>query len=277
MSRGSSTECRRPPRKVRPAAPRPSRVWPQTRLPAVTDPKITVRKIPSPRARHQPGRQSIADTSRPTSTIVHDAPARTDAHTARMGSREKPNRTKAAARPTVPRATMISGPKCLRIQHQDKRAEHRAGADDREQDAIEFGTHPRLIARDERQQRSIGAGERIDRNGSDQRRPQIHVAGRMSNPGFHGAHQAFAGLAGRGARRRPPPDQRGDRGEIGGAEYPIRRRGTQSRQGEPRKQRASCAADIVAHAIGGVGAVEIARRHEQRSDRQPRGRRHGPA
>ena len=100
--------------------------------------------------------------------------------------RARPNSTSATAVPTVPAATSRSGPSRA-FSHGSGRRRDRAGPDRAEQQAVELGTGRDLVARDERQQRPIGAGEQEESDGADQRRAQMRIVAGVAQSGAHGA------------------------------------------------------------------------------------------
>src|SRR5271156_25025 len=83
---------------------------PQSALPMVNEPNITVTYIASPRPRTQSGNATCADTLRQDTAAIHDAPAIRLAATAVQGSRANANNTVAAAVAKVAATTSRSAP-----------------------------------------------------------------------------------------------------------------------------------------------------------------------
>ena len=228
--------------------------------------------------RPNPGRQG--DLGGYVETGEHDRPGgarqqRRGASHARKASETKkrqPNRDADCSKSDDP-----IGAELLLQPGERERADYRANAHRRQKDAINFRPPRHLMAGYERKQRQKGAGERVHGDGPNQRGSQMLVIDSVPQSGADRARQSLGGQIVRSRLRRAPPQQGGDRSEIGGAENPIRRRGSKTGNGHSGNHGADGAAEAIAHAAGGGGAVEVGSRHEERRDRQPGRRRQGPA
>ena len=171
--------------------------WPQIALPKVKPPNMTVVKIASPRPRTQPGKPTCAEMLTAESTAIHDTPAKKLAASATAGCRASANIAMAIAVPTVPASAGMSAPKRRCSERQREGARHRAGADRAQQQAIEARAAGDLVARHERQQRPIGAGEdgRIPRCGSGWRADADCGGHDAARPAWRGRIARPAGAA----------------------------------------------------------------------------------
>ena len=173
-------------RKCAVGSPTQTATSPQTALPSVRQPKNTVVYRASPRPRTQSGSATCADTLSVASAAIHDAPAISagDERRRRLaGEAVEHHRHGLAQR--AQRHQPI-GPE-LRLQPgQQKRAADGAGADDAEQHAVEPRTARDLLARDQRQQRPIGAGEQEKSGRPHHRRAQMRIMSGIAKAGRDG-------------------------------------------------------------------------------------------
>ena len=90
-------------------------------------------------------------------------------------------------------------------ERQEKRAADRARPDEAEEHSIESGPAADLLARHQRQQRSIGAGEQKKTGGADQRRPQMLIMPGIAKPRQDRLAKALRRQQCPSPRRRSPP------------------------------------------------------------------------
>ena len=192
------------------------------------------------------------------------------------GSRASAKRTRARAVTRVSNATARSGSNCHFQRVVSERAGDGSNADDAHQHAIELGYLVRLAARDQRQQRAIGACEREERHRSNQCRVHISIVRGVTDAHAHGAAQTFGGQALGGLKWRSPPQQRGYDFNVAGPKNPEGHRNSKGCDNDLTERRAHGTAETVADAIGGDRAVQILAGHKKRSDSLPRRRAQRP-
>src|SRR5271170_3360034 len=114
-------------------------------------------------------------------TTVHDPPARRHAQIAIIRSCASPNRTSANAATTDPAATRRSGPSSSFSHLITSDPPHGADPDRAEKNAVNLRPPRYLMARQERQERQIGAGEGKEREHAHQCRAQILIVRGVAN------------------------------------------------------------------------------------------------
>ena len=148
--------------------PDPSAATPHSTLPSMRPPLNTICVTAKPRALTQSGSATCAATIRLDITASQAAPMTSMIGIASARVCTSASAAVAAAVTRPPPSTSRSG-EMRRNRRKQQRAGDGARADRAEQHAVDMRPAAELVARDQRQQRPIGAGEQEERPGMHQR------------------------------------------------------------------------------------------------------------
>ena len=210
-------------------------------------------------------------------TIIHEMPAMALAAKANHGLVRQSEKRQADCRADRTRCDHSIRPQLVPQPRQTQRSKDSTSADGPQEHAVKGRAGGDLIARHQRKERPVGAGEEEKPNGPHQCRAQRRAMPHMAQPRDNGTDKP---LCWKPVSRRPrgtPPQECADDYEDAGSIDPERSCDPQGSNDHAAKRRSQGAADVDAHAVGHNGSGQILRRYELRYDCLPRGRCQGCA
>jgi hypothetical protein len=127
-------------------------------------PRNTVTKMPSPRARTQPGRKSCISAVTVATVDDHPKPQMTSSRIATATLLVKARQPKATPNSPAARASTVLEERCRLIAPSPRGSDDRTDAEGGEQDAVARGTGLQLTAGDEGEESPDGAGGQDERD-----------------------------------------------------------------------------------------------------------------
>ena len=205
--------------------------------------------------------------------MIHDAPAIRLAASAITCPCAEPYSARAMIVPMVPSAARRSGPRRALRPLSAERPEDRTHSDHAEQGPVDRRPVMHLHARNQGQKRPIGAREREEGDGADERRIDVAIVPCVAQPRAQRAGKALGRQALPRPARSAPPQERRHEPHIADAKAPERQVDAEGGNRQSAKRRADRATHIVARIVDRDGAVEIVLGNQHRRDDEPRRRR----